>query len=353
MSNQYNAEMLILARESRGLTQKELAAAAGISQGNISKYENGQLGLSEEHIAKIATVLGYHISFFIDSGKAYRFRSSSLYHRKKKTVAASELRPLEAQFSIFTIHVDRLLEEVSIEPAQEFSHFDVRDFNGKVDEVAKAVRRMWGIGPGPINNLVELVEDAGGLVYRTQFGTRKLDALSQWCVGLPPVFYLNTQMPSDRERFSLAHELGHIFLHEAPLDDLDELERQADQFASELLMPAEDITPELSPLSIPILAKLKEKWRVSMAALVKRAFELGRITERQYRALFEQLSRLGYRINEPIPIPAEEPTLLEDIIDVCLHQGMTIDRLSGMLGLHEREFSSLYLAKRLTLRIVS
>src|SRR5437870_1642062 len=80
----------------------------------------------------------------------------------------------------------------------------------------------------PIHNMIRTVESAGALVYRVDFATRLLDAVSHWSPGMPPLFFLNDDAPPDRLRFSLAHELGHVVMHSVPTDNM---EKEADRFA--------------------------------------------------------------------------------------------------------------------------
>ncbi|HAG99910.1 MAG TPA: hypothetical protein DCL75_13910 [Ktedonobacter sp.] len=109
--------------------------------------------------------------------------------------------------------------------------------------------------------------------------------------------------------FTLAHEIGHIVMHQIPTENMEE---EADRFAAEFLMPSRDISPDLDSITFTNLARLKSYWKVSMAALIVRANDMGKITQRQYRTLFEQMNKNGYRMNEPIPIPVEEPALLKE-----------------------------------------
>src|SRR5262249_7327901 len=135
--------------------------------------------------------------------------------------------------------------------------------------------------------------------------------------GLPPLFFVNSESPGDRARFSLAHEVGHVIMHRNPHA---EQERQADQFASAFLMPARDIAAYLKPLSIERAAAIKPYWRVSMAAIIKRAYDLGMIGHSYYRKLFTQLSKVGYRTDEPNPVEVEQPTVVDDLIGVHMRE---------------------------------
>jgi Zn-dependent peptidase ImmA (M78 family) len=170
-----------------------------------------------------------------------------------------------------------------------------------------------------------------------------VDAISQWTPDMPPVFFINEEIPGDRLRFTLAHELGHVIMHQVLTLDPRDMEREADRFAAEFLMPAKEITNDFSSVTLADLVRMKAYWKVSMAALAKRAHDLGKLTPRQYRALFEQMSKLGYRTKEPEPIPVEEPMLANEILDVYRDEKQySIPELSRLVVLHPHEFRAVY-----------
>jgi len=339
MSQQANPEMLILGRESRGLVQKQVADATGISQANISKYESGLLSVSQDHAQHIATALDYPIAFFFQSGQRYGFGSSCTYHRKRQTMPVQELKKILANINIRRLELSRFLNNVDIEFDNEFPRLDLEDYNEDPGEVARVIRGFWHLPLGPITNLTNVIEGAGGIIHPCDFGTRKLDAVSQLVAGTPPLFFANSETPTDRMRYTLAHELGHIIMHHIPNTDTHEQERQADQFAAEFLMPAKEIRSHLDNVTLPILARLKSFWKVSMAALARRAYDLGKLTDWQYRQIYQQLSNNNMRLNEPVILPVEKPTVLENIIQVHLNEnGYSISEMSQLAGLHESEF---------------
>ena len=181
-----------------------------------------------------------------------------------------------------------------------FHRIDVDDFDTPSD-AAVAIRHDWKMSPGPAIQLIKFVEAAGGLVLVRDLGARELDAVTQWVDGAPPLFLINSHAPVDRFRFSLAHELGHVILHQEPGVLATQERNKADEFASEFLMPADSIRTELKEgrLDLPRLLDLKHKWGVSMAALLRRASTLGVVTDWQYRNLMVEMSALGYRTKEP------------------------------------------------------
>jgi Zn-dependent peptidase ImmA (M78 family) len=162
---------------------------------------------------------------------------------------------------------------------------------------------------------------------------------------LPPIIFVNKDIPGDRLRFTLSHELAHIVMHKYPSENM---EKEADTFASEFLMPADDIKHSLSYLTLHKLAELKLHWKVAMSALVYRANFLGQISPRQNQYLFMQLSKAGYKTREPaeLDIPVEKPSLLKKLIDIHTQVlNYSVNEIAKILHLEEEEVFGFYLEK--------
>jgi Zn-dependent peptidase ImmA (M78 family) len=124
---------------------------------------------------------------------------------------------------------------------------------------------------------------------------------------------LNSMLPPSAQRYALAHELGHLVMHNGTATA--DMERDADEFAAALLMPADDIRPELRGIRFRDLGPLKPRWRVSLAALIRQAHRLGHISDRQYRTFNMELNRLpGGRKREPGEFEPEHPRLMRHIL---------------------------------------
>jgi Zn-dependent peptidase ImmA (M78 family)/transcriptional regulator with XRE-family HTH domain len=336
-----NPQMISIARESRGMTQAQLAEAMHISQSKLSKYENGTLRVTSEDLSQLAVVLGYTEEFFAQAAEVFGFGSFCFYHRKRAAMSVPLLRRIQAQLNIFRWQLLQIRRGVMVETTDQFHCLDVDAFGG-AESVAIEARRLWGIPMGPVKNLVGILERAGGVVWRVDFGTRHLDAVSLIAPGEQPIFFVNSLAPNDRVRFTLAHELGHVLMHTSPSPDM---ERQADLFASEFMMPRAEVGPNLRNLSLQQLPGLKAHWRVSMAALIKRASDLEKITDRHCRTLFMEFSKSGWRLREPIEISPEHPTVLRDMIHIHLREhGLSVADLAGMVYLRNpSEFSDMFL----------
>ena len=309
--------------------------------------ESGLLGVSDDMIDRLSIVLNYPKDFFYFNDQVYGHGISmigELYYRKRKNVPDKVLDKISARINIRRMHLIRLLRAIEIKN-NLFETFEFNEYNGNVERVARALRATWLLPKGPVKNLTKTIEDAGGIVIEFDFETKTIDATSQWFPDLPPLFFINVNSPADRLRFSLAHELGHVVMHKICKPDLEIMEKEANNFASEFLMPRTDISKSLDNISLPQIANLKPYWRVSMAALLHRAYDLKKITPRQYQYFWMQMGKAGYRTKEPpeFDIPKETPSLLREIIDTYRHKlGYTSKELSLLLGLHEQEIMSIY-----------
>jgi Zn-dependent peptidase ImmA (M78 family)/transcriptional regulator with XRE-family HTH domain len=309
---EFNREMLILARECRALTQTTLADETSMSQAELSKFETGMRVPSDGQIRKLASHLHFPMDFFYLTESVRDFGSGCVYHRKRQSAAETKLRQLLALVNVRRIQIKQLLGAVNPKNEYNFEYLDIDEHRGDAGKVAQALRAHWKIPPGPVQNVIHVIENSGGIVLRCNFGTDKVDALSQWLPGLPPIFLMNERIPADRMRWTLVHEVGHIVMHRFPTE---RMEKEADEFAAEFLMPKREIKPHLANLSLARLASLKPYWRVAMSALLRRASDLGTITPRTKQYLWTQMGMRGYRKHEPVDIPTEDPTLLKELLE--------------------------------------
>jgi Zn-dependent peptidase ImmA (M78 family)/transcriptional regulator with XRE-family HTH domain len=339
----FNPEMLIVARKSRGLTQGALAILLSMKQAHISKIEAGMLNPPDEMIEKLPEILNYQKDFFFREGRRFGIGAAIIYHRMRQGISGKLLDKIEAKIDIYRIHISNLLRAVNISE-YKIPSYDPDELEGP-ENVARTVRALWKLPSGPISNLVIAVEDAGGIVIPYDFGTKKIDGLGQFVPPLPPLFFINMNIPGDRWRFSLAHELGHIIMHTIPRPDM---EKEANQFAGELLMPWRDIAPSLQSITLDKLVDLKIYWKVSMQSLLYRAKES--IPERKMYYLWAKMSKAGYKTKEPIEIPREHPTVVAEIIETYLNKlGYSVSEICEMLGIYENDFNTLYKQRHLRL----
>ncbi len=339
MNKLANPDMLLLAREARGLTQGELAAALGVSQAAVSKSEKLDGKASAAYLGQLAAVLDFPESFFYQ--QEYRYSPVSFLHRKKQALPQKIKNKIEAEANLQRLHIKRMQNSVEL-PVYKLPEFDLDDYAGP-EGVAVAVRSLLRLPRGPLPNLVNLIEKQGIVLVPCLFQTDKLDAFTLMTDENPVIFF-NAAMPWCRIRFSLAHEFGHIVLNHVQRAGIEE---EADRFASAFLLPEEDISKAFAHerIDLSLLAQLKPRWRVSMQALLMRAKQLGFLSVNQSTYLWIQMSNSGYKKREPanLDIAPEEPVLLKRMVE--LHLGglqYSKEELCEALCSTRRSFDELY-----------
>ena len=343
----FNHHMMTLARDSRGLTQAELAARLGVMQGTLSKYETGFHDPPTELVEAISSALDYPEAFFYEAGRPYGL--PPFHYRRRKKLSAKALARIVAEMNIRRLHLMKMLVSFSWKTNVFIPEIDRNEYRGKsrgeptIEEIARSVREMWMLPKGPISNMVELLEENGGIVIPCDFGTDLLDAMSQRIEGLPILFFVNVNAPADRVRHTLAHELGHMVLHTVTVKSDEEMEDEADAFAGAFLLPADEIRPQLRRFDLRQLANLKLYWKVSMAALAVRADRLNLITPYQSKMFWIEMSTLGYRKREPNEPPKEQPSLLRQIVAFHMKKlGYSVGEMAKLLHLKATEFQEMY-----------
>jgi Zn-dependent peptidase ImmA (M78 family)/DNA-binding XRE family transcriptional regulator len=355
VATQFRSDLVHLRRRMLGMSQAELATASGLSQSILSKLEDGLREATESQQAALADALRCPVALFFQKEREYGAPiSAHPMFRKRAAVGVKVLSRFIAELNVRIAHLRAFLKAVEIEPELPIPQYDIDDFDGGAEEVAEHVRRAWYIPNGPIKSLMDYVERSGCIVVPLDMAEAQIDGVSYRIPGLPPIIFLNNRAPADRQRFSLAHELGHIVMHSIPHP---EMEDQANQFASAFLMPSGDVMPHLRDISIERAAQLKKVWRVSMAALLVRAKTIGAIDHYKSDYLWRQMSALGYRMQEPpeVAFERERPTVFPALVQHLTEElGYTQQDLEHVLALHYEEVAKMYgLQTRSGLRLVN
>lgn len=337
----FNPEMLILAREFHGLTLKDLAGLLCVTPSYLSQIETGTKVPSEKLLLDIVQCLKFPIEHYFEAGR--RESAHPTFYRRRIVISPKQLRQSAARMTKIKRNLEKLLLQVEGLPVN-LPYFEPSECMGGVEEVARMVRVHLRIPPGPIHNLTRILEDAGVIIIPFDFGTRKIDACSEWVCNRPIIF-VNKMITPSRQRHTLAHELGHIIMHRFITE---ETETEANLFAAEFCLPKAQIKPELPPISLDRLARLKLKWKSSMQALLYRAEELGVISERTARYHWMTMRRYRYHEVEPHEdmMQLESPSSLNELVQIFLNSlSFRKEDLLGYLGVFEDFFDEVYLQK--------
>lgn len=341
MKTVVNSSMIVLAREARGWNQAELAERIAMSATNLSKIERGDVGISERLLESISNTTGYPAHFFLQPGDII---PEHLGYRRRQQVSQKLLVPINARANIARRHVQFLTRALDlIQKPPQLPCIDAAD----PAKLASRWRRYWQVPPGPVENLVKLTEDAGIPVVLFDFGSERVDSRSIYTDDQYPLICLNKRLSGDRQRFTLAYELGILAMHEAGLvPPGKDIVHEANLFAAAFLLPEKEIRSEFRKgINIALLADLKQKWKVSMISLLYRADDLGLLSPNQRRYLLQQFNSLRIRRREPVEldIAAEKPALIPDWIGSYRRQsGLGMAEMAALLCLHADEFIELY-----------
>ena len=332
MNTQFNGDRLKKARIYRGLTVADLAERVGCQRQTLSMYEISKSQPTDKTtVVRLAQALDFPIKYFyepssaIASGTVY-FRSLLTTNKKYRSEQIVKMDYLSQIYSLLQDYVS----------FPEFVHLDLPD-NISPEQAAYALRDAWGLGR----------------VTSISTNTNDVDAFSQFMqTGDVPTFiiaYSNNKTSAVRIHFDIAHELGHICLHEWS-EDIEDVskeefkrkEREANDFAAAFLLPEETFRrdAERGPQTITYYKQLKKKWKVSIAAMIRRSEKLGIITTDDYQNLIRIMQRRGLRKEEPLDdtLITASPALLKTSVIMLLQENVFtpaefMEELSDSYGL--------------------
>jgi Zn-dependent peptidase ImmA (M78 family) len=342
MNGILNLQMIILAREARALSQAEMASLLGMSATNYSKMERGDIGLPADKVQAIADQTHFPVNLFYQTGTLL---PESLGYRRRHNVPQKILTPINAQLNLLRLQVQQLHQWLQI-PLVQLPTLP-NTATSSPEELAAALKKAWNITTPVLPNLTKLLEEHGILVAAMPWGSQRVDSRLIVTENQQPIIAINKTLLGDRQRFSLAYELGHLLMHSfAPIAADTDIVHEANVFAAALLMPEKEIAKDFEQgVTIPILGELKTKWKVSMISLLYRADDLGFLTPNQKRYLIQQFNQLNIRRREPteLDIPAESPTLLKHYLAQYRSKTKlgTVE-LATLLGMYIDDFMEWY-----------
>lgn len=339
MTDRFNPAMLVTARLLKDWSQADLAEQTGKTQAYVSKVERLVLPPSEDFLQEASDKTGFPVSFFHQPGHMSGLPASVHPMYRKQTSKAKVLDRVNAEMSVRIFHT-RILQNALMQHLQRYigmiSSMPPPPTNP--NSAARAFRQHHNQPSGPIENLTHMAESSGILVFHCDFGPETdetVDGVSMHIPNLPPTIFLNRNRPADRQRFSLAHEIGHILLHRVPSDTMEE---EANQFAAELLLPEEDMKEVFSePISMNKLAALKPTWKASMQAILYRVGSLKGSNDNT-KTLWRDIHRMGWKRQEPafLDFEAERTSLIQDVVRPAWSD------LPGILHTHHEKLKEMY-----------
>ena len=304
-------ERIKSARINAGLSQQALAGKMGLSKMAISKYENGMVTPNSTALIALSEALEVGVEFFFRPSAP---RLSKPDYRRRKALSPKDETKILGKTSdwlerYLTIEQITGSEKPLTLPDEDRCRVSSLD---DIEEVSMNVRNAWNLGLDPIENLMDVLEQHGIKVGVIDAPV-KFDALTMWYNNERPLIIVNMRFSGDRQRLSLAHELGHLLLK---IDEGIDPEEAAFRFAGAFLIPKPMAIMELGPkrrfLDLRELYVIKHKYGISMGALIYRTKNLHIISDAAANRHWVEMRSHKWHKTEPgAQIEPEIPTHLE------------------------------------------
>lgn len=334
----------MLARRLARLPRTQLAEAVGISPAAITQFERGAARPTAPILAALALRVGTSEDFFRHGRPVPTLPAGAAHFRSLRSTPALS-RDQAVAFAELAMDVIDALEQYIDLPTMDIPALIPPDHPTRADLAALAnqVREALDVPAGPVAHVVRLLESHGAVVLRlpeTLAGREldlRVDAFSTSATARPLVLLSPLKDDKARSRFDAAHELGHLVLHHDAEPGNRILEAQAQTFAAEFLMPAEQIIDDLPRrVDWERLHAAKRRWGTSLRALVYRARALNVMSEASYRQANITLASQGNP--EPGPLgPPESPTLLGSAAELLEQTGTTLEHIAQAARLPDQQ----------------
>jgi Zn-dependent peptidase ImmA (M78 family)/DNA-binding XRE family transcriptional regulator len=336
------------ARLAAGLTLDALGEKVGVTHTAIQKYEKGVLNPPSSQLLKLARACGTRVEYF------FRTREVELLEPEFRRLATFGKTAQEALKIKAVDLIERRVELLGFFPESPILRFEAPeglplrvDDLDELENFADHVREAWKLGLNPIGDLTDTLETLGLLVIVVDEANPEfsgLTATARTSDGRTyPIVAVSSRWPGDRQRFTLAHELGHLLLSGRLAAGINE-EKACDRFAGAFLAPKAAVVQLLGHVRRGIewqeLFALKHEFGLSMAGWLQRAKQCGVLTEAAHLALWKRFSSKGWRKNEPgEPVPREHPRLFEQLVYRALgEQYVSETKAAELLGIPMMRF---------------
>lgn len=352
MTNKFLGEKLRLARLLNGMTLKELGDAVTASRQFIHQLEGDIRQPPEDMLYALCETLLVTKEFFYQEFEN-DVKFEQCHFRKRKTTPVGLANRVCSYSTLFECLVEFLSNYI------DFPEADVPDLsnnaetytNTEIEEAAEKCRIHWDLGlETPIDNLTNILENAGVVITTFSGVSEKVDALS--LNRKRPIIIRNDAKESPcRLRFDLAHECGHFILHNGLETGDSTTESEADRFASAFLFPRTAFINEFPRSFVATresswrpLYQLKLRWGMSLKAMIYRAHFLKLISSQQYRAANVRLSKTGQskieRFDEQLT--KEKPQLLQESFELLSTEvGITFTKIADSLHITPEMLSTI------------
>ncbi len=300
MERELIGENLRRARQALRLSQTTVGKEIGLSRQAVSATESGKRDITVQELIKLANLYRLRVeSLFKHLSERSQTHVPRIQRRRNASLADRPLDDHDTQEIQAFIQTLQHAPSTSTTRQLELTGAPRTPFR-RLSEIADRVRSMADLQTPPIN--VYTVLSSFGIRVRMSSLNTISGAFIPGGNNWPPGVLINSDQPSDRQRFSAAHELGHYVLGHAARGEEEIIsplgrrfspkEVEADSFASELLMPTALVLEESKHLPKSaeleeLVYRLADRFLVSFQAMVYRLANLSAITPTQKDALLK------------------------------------------------------------------
>jgi Zn-dependent peptidase ImmA (M78 family)/transcriptional regulator with XRE-family HTH domain len=318
------------AKEGKGLTSEAFAEILNVSRQAVGQYETGKITPSAEVMSRIIAITEQPPSFFTASRSRNAEGFGTPFWRGLKRMNTPDRLRISRRLE-WAHDIVLFIERYLVLPETKLPNFEWDwevDDEDIIESIAEKVRDEWELGRGPVFHLSQVLESNGFILIKEPVKCEEMDAVSRWQDGRPYILCSAEKDALPRYNYDLAHELGHMVLHsgvDVSAENLAKVERQANRFAGAFLMPRESFVREVVATSVDYFLQLKQRWRVSVAAMVMRCRDLEILNKNQVSYLYRQMNARKMRKREPLDnaFKVEEPSLIFSALDLLIQRSVT------------------------------
>lgn len=330
-------------RIAAGFSLRDLAERAEISAMAISKYERNRIKPSSDVLLRIAKALDVRVEYFFRSAAVVLdkvdYRKHPRLSKRDEERVLSDVREQFERWEALESVVPASWPKKFVVPSNLPSSVECYD---DIEVLADMVRQAFSIGQSPIRDLVEVLEAEGIKVFLVKHSDEiAFDGLVAKANG-ETIIVINSELPGDRQRFTLAHELGHLVVAGRLSPELQE-ERACNRFAGAFLVPRREAVRLLGPrrswLEPKELFLLKHEWGLSMNGWIYRAHDLEVLPKAAAREVWNLFTQNGWRTKEPgEAYPSQQPQRFQQLIYRALAEDLVSEsKAAELLGIGIRE----------------
>jgi Zn-dependent peptidase ImmA (M78 family)/transcriptional regulator with XRE-family HTH domain len=323
----FQKDQLTRARELKSYTKAYLAKLVEKTPSAITQFESGVNKPDSKTVAALSLALEMPPMFFCNKSMTDRLSVDDCHFRSLRSASQSNRRQSIRTGELIYEVVEYLEHKGAIYPENKILKLKNEiNLNDSVKDIALKTRTYNGLGVGPIEDPIKLIESWGAIVIPLPYNCREVGAFSTWVKDRPVIIH-----------FDIAHELCHLLIHDDVKPGDPVCEKEADSFASSFLIPDNSFANECpKSFNLQTFIALKKRWNVSIRALLYKANNRGHISESSYRRALMYMNKNYGGYNEPAEWKLKKPSMLKTMLMLADSAGLPLKEIANDLALNEK-----------------